>query len=161
MHTAREVAPFIGLAPGARVVRSEVIRKRLAGVDAFARLGPECFTAELTERTYRNLVQDVARTLETGHSVVADTVFARPQERQAIADAAVTAGTPFAGLWLESPTDVMISRVAKRHHDASDSIPDVVRGQLEYELGGIDLRRIDSSDPKKQTVSRVLTALAL
>jgi len=160
-RTAREVAPFIGLAPGARVLRSDVIRKRLAGVDAFARLGPEGYTPELTERTYQTLVEDAARVLETGHSVVADAVFARPQERHAIADVAATVGVPFAGLWLESPPDVMIRRVAKRHHNASDATPDVVRGQLEYDLGEIDWRRINSAGPKKQTVSRIRAALAL
>ena len=64
---------------------------------------------------------------------------------RAVADVAARAGAPFAGLWLESPPDVMICRVAKRHHNASDATPDVVRGQLEYELGGIDWRGIDSA----------------
>ena len=160
-RTAREVAPFIGLAPGARVVRSDVIRKRLAGVDAFARLGPEGYTPELTERTYRTLVEDAARALETGHSVVADAVFARPQERLAIADVAARAGVPFAGLWLESPPDVMMRRVANRRRNPSDATLDVVRRQLEYDLGGIDWRRIDSAGPKKRTVSRVRAVLAL
>ncbi|MDP6884993.1 MAG: AAA family ATPase, partial [Rhodospirillales bacterium] len=105
-RTARQVAPYVGLAPGARVVRSDVIRKRLAGVDAYARLGPEGYAAELTARTYQALVADAARVLKTGHSVIADAVFARPDERRAIAAVAARAGVPFTGLWLESPPDV-------------------------------------------------------
>ena len=160
-RTAREVAPFKGLAPGARVVRSDVIRKRLAGVDAFSRLGPEGYTAELTERTYRTLVEDAARVLETGHSVIADAVFARSHERHAIADVAIRAGVPFAGLWLAAPPDVMMRRVAKRRRNPSDATPDVVRQQLGYDIDGMDWRTIDSAGSKKQTVSRVRGVLAL
>ena len=159
-RTAREVAPFVGLAPGARVVRSDVIRKRLAGVDTFARLGPDGYTPELTERTYRTLFEDAARALETGHSVIADAVFARANERRAIADVAARAGVPFAGLWLESPPDVMMRRVANRRRNPSDATPDVVRQQQEYDLDGIDWRRIDSTGPKKQTVLRAREVLA-
>ncbi len=143
------------------MIRSDVIRKRLAGVDTFARLGPEGYTAELTEHTYRTVAEEAARVLETGHSVIADAVFARPHERRAIADVAATAGVPFAGLWLNAPPDVMLRRVAKRRRNPSDATPDVVRQQLAYDVGGIDWRPIDSAGPKKQTVSLVREVLAL
>jgi predicted kinase len=149
------------LAPGARVVRSDVIRKGLAGVDAFARLGPEGYTEKLTERTYRTLVEDARRALETGHSVIADAVFARPEQRHAIEDVAAGAGVPFAGLWLEAPPEEMMRRVAMRRRNPSDATPDVVRRQLDYDLGGIDWTRIDSAGPKNSTVARAREVLAL
>src|SRR5690606_16109961 len=45
---ARSLAPSIGAAPGAVVLRSDVIRKRLCGVPESARLGPEGYTAEVS-----------------------------------------------------------------------------------------------------------------
>ena len=41
---ARRLAPFVGAAPGALIVRSDVIRKTLLGVSPLTRLGPEGYT---------------------------------------------------------------------------------------------------------------------
>ena len=57
---ARELAPHLGASPGARVVRTDSIRKRLAGPPLTSRLGPEGYTAEMTERTYRAMTEDAS-----------------------------------------------------------------------------------------------------
>src|SRR5512134_3037335 len=43
---ALALAPHVGPVPGAVVLRSDEIRKGLAGVDAFARLGADGYTPE-------------------------------------------------------------------------------------------------------------------
>ena len=50
---AMALASGIGRAPGAVVLRSDVIRKRLMGVPATASLGPQGYTRELTARVAR------------------------------------------------------------------------------------------------------------
>ncbi len=151
---AASLAPSLGAAPGARVVRSDVIRKRLAGVDPLSRLGAEGYTAEKTAATYRSVIDTTRTILSAGHAVIADAVFARPDERGAIADVAALAGVPFQGLWLEAPLDVMRERIVGRRGDASDADADVVQRQSAYNIGTIEWERIDSSGAREETVAR-------
>ncbi len=151
---ARELAPFLGAAPGARVVRSDVIRKRLCGVHALAPLGPVGYSAAMTERTYRTVFEEAQTALEAGHAVIADAVFGRPGQRRAVAAIAAGARVPFHGLWLEAPLDVREQRVTVRRRNVSDADAGVVRGQAAYDLGEIDWDRIDSSGPREETVRR-------
>jgi len=158
---ARELAPHLGAAPGARVVRSDAIRKRLAGTALNARLGGDGYSAEMTARTYRAMRDEAVAALAAGHSAIADAVFAKPDERRAIAEVAARAGVPFTGLWLEAPPEVMAKRLAERRRNVSDADAGVLEMQLAYDLGAIDWRRIDSAGPSEDTLKTALAALAV
>lgn len=142
---ARELAPRIEPAPGAMHLRSDVLRKRLAGVDEFTRLPTEAYTAEASAQVYAALIKDAGTALNAGHSVVVDAVYARPQERAAIEDLACACGVHFAGIWLEAPETTLIERVTQRRGDASDATAPVVRTQQTYDLGEIKWTRIDAT----------------
>src|SRR5690606_23514639 len=114
---------------GAVHLRSDVIRKRLFGVAPLTRLGSEAYTAEVTGRVYREIAEQAETTLAAGYAVVADAVFARPEERAAIAGVARTAGVRFDGLWLEADETTRLRRVGSRTGDASDADEAVVRQQ--------------------------------
>ena len=148
----RELAPLLGARPGARVARSDVLRKRLAGIPAMTRLGAEGYTDEMTEKTYDSLYGVVAKALDSGHSAIADAVFAKPAQRRAIARAAERAGVPFHGLWLEAPKRVLEQRVQERTHNPSDATPEVIGRQLGYDLGPMEWERVDSSGERHRTV---------
>lgn len=157
----REIASFVGAAPGARIVRTDVIRKRLAGVDPFTKLGPDGYTPEMSKRTYDAFYDEARKALETGQSVIADAVFSKPEERAAIADIARDTDVPFNGLWLEAPREIMEYRVTKRRRNVSDADAGVVRRQLDYDLGEIAWDRIDSSGPRNCTLEKGLFLLGL
>ena len=150
-RAARSLAPLIGARPGARVLRSDVIRKRIAGVHPLDRLDEGGYSAEMTEQTYREVYNQARAVLLSGHSVIADCVFARPDQRQAIADVAKDVGVPFEGLWLDADPDVMEARVTKRVDNASDADARIVRQQLEYDLGEMEWERINSSGTREET----------
>lgn len=135
---AARLAPGIGGAPGARWLRTDVLRKRLAGVVPEVRLSREAYTRERSAATYRKLLEDAGSILVAGHSVIVDGVFADPDERKRIAEVAKSLGVPFTGLWLTAPRETLIARVAARHGDASDADQAVVERQLEYDLGDMD-----------------------
>ncbi len=158
---ARELAPYLGAAPGARVARSDVLRKRLLGFGPRERLGPDGYTAEMTEKTYRAVFEEVTPVLASGHSAIADAVFAKPAMRAAVERLAGNAGVPFCGLWLEAPQEVMIERVESRKNNASDADAKVLRRQLAYDPGTMDWSRIDSSGSRKETLANGLRALGL
>ncbi len=158
---ARELAPYMGAAPGARVARSDVLRKRLLGVRPLERLGPQGYTVEMTEKTYRAVFEDATIALESGYSAIADAVFAKPLERTAARRLAGDLGVPFDGLWLEAPQEIMMERVGSRKDNASDADAKILRRQLTYDLGHIEWRVIDSSGSRKETLARGLRILGL
>ena len=140
---AASLAPAIGSAPGARVLRSDVLRKRLFGLAPETPLPGAAYGPPVTQRVYEALCAQAAQALKAGHSVVVDAVFARPQERRDIAAAAEAAQAPFSGLWIEAPREAMAARLAARRGDASDATAAVLDAQLGYDLGAIDWRRLD------------------
>jgi uncharacterized protein len=141
---ARALAPRLGAAPGALHLRSDVLRKLLAGVAELERLPSAAYTAQSSAAVYDALCRQAAAALSAGQAVVADALFARPQERAAIEAVAQRAGVPFSGLWLEASPAVMAERVAARRDDASDATVAVVERQLNYDLGTVAWHRFDT-----------------
>jgi aminoglycoside phosphotransferase family enzyme/predicted kinase len=156
----RELAPFLGV-PGAAVVRTDSLRKHLMGVGIHERLRSDGYTAAISERTYQVLFDTCAALLAAGHSVVADGVFAKAEQRQAIEALAAQAGVRFDGLWLEVPPEVGATRIVERKANVSDATPKVLERQLAYDLGAITWTRIDSSPPKDVTLAVGRAALGV
>jgi hypothetical protein len=155
---ARALAPLIGAAPGAVVIRSDETRKEICGVDPLQRLGPEGYTAEISGRVYATVAHRAAQVVAAGHAAIADAVYARPADREAIER--VAAQVPFVGLWLDAPEAVLIARSEQRRLDASDADAAVIRQQLAHDLGAVAWRRIDASsalDDVLRTATAVLS----
>jgi aminoglycoside phosphotransferase family enzyme/predicted kinase len=138
---ALKTAPDIGRAPGAVVVRSDVERKRMAGVTLDERMPAGSYTPDSSAKVYAAMLERAERALRAGHSVVLDAVFARPQERGAAEALARTVGVSFEGIWLDVPKEVALARVAARKGDASDATPAVVERQFGYDLGEIGWKK--------------------
>ncbi|WP_246702788.1 bifunctional aminoglycoside phosphotransferase/ATP-binding protein [Starkeya sp. ORNL1] len=139
---AAALAPGIGPAPGARILATDRIRKRLFGVAAETRLPPDAYRPNVSGQVYGILAARAESVLSLGHGVVADAVFDRPDDRSRIADLASSAGVAFHGLWLEASPERLLRRVADRRNDASDATPDVVKDQLGRPLGAIQWPRL-------------------
>ncbi len=99
--------------------------------------------------------------MRAGHSVIIDAVSARPSERRAIAALAEDLRVPFQGIWLETSVADMQRRVTRRRQDASDATAEVVRRQVDYDLGDLDWVRIDSSGPPEATLDGACGVLGL
>jgi uncharacterized protein len=149
---AVNVAPIIGSAPGAIVIRSDELRKRLFHVDPLVRLGAAAYAPEVSRAVYELLARRAALVLQRGHSVIVDAVFADICDRRAIENVAAAAGVPFDGMWLDAPSSVLVRRTARRSADASDADARVVEAQGRYASGPIGWHRIDASGP----IDRVL-----
>jgi predicted kinase len=124
------LAPGLGRPPGAVHLRSDLIRKRLAGVAETERLPPESYTPEASAAVYATLRAEAARALAAGQAVVLDAVHLHAAERADTAALAAAAGVAFAGLWLVAPAGTLLARVEARRCDASDADAGVVRRQL-------------------------------
>jgi uncharacterized protein len=139
---AAALAPELGARPGARVLRSDVTRKRLFGLEPEVRLLESAYGAEITDRVYSAMRVRAAAALRAGHCAIIDAVALRPEERNAFAAVAEEAGVPFTGIWLDAPADSMMTRVAARRGDASDATREVVERQLQLDIGPLDWHRI-------------------
>jgi len=151
---ARALAPAVGPAPGALILRSDEIRKQLAGVALLERLPPAAYTPQASAEVYARLLSLARAALNAGHAVIADAVYARPEERAALEAAARDLGVSFQGLWLEAPAEIMASRADQRQADASDADAAIVRRQLGIDTGNIGWARIDASGTREQTLKR-------
>jgi hypothetical protein len=140
---ARALAPRIGPPPGARVLSSDRVRKRRAGVAATTTLPPEAYTPEAAQAVYADMFDQAARLVAAGGSVVLDAVFTHPPSRP---DAEAAAGSArFDGLWLELDPDTARARVAARRDDPSDATVAVLERQLAFDPGEISWARIDAA----------------
>jgi aminoglycoside phosphotransferase family enzyme/predicted kinase len=157
---AAAVAPFIGRAPGAIHLRSDVERKTLAGVGETHRLPESSYTEAASEAVYASLRAKARRVLAAGYSAVVDAVHARAAERDAVAKVAADAGVPFTGLWLEAPLATLVERVEARAGDASDATAAVVRRQAAYEVGPTTWTRLPATGDVAATAREALRVLA-
>ncbi|MFA7601565.1 MAG: AAA family ATPase [Novosphingobium sp.] len=155
------LAPHLGAPPGARWLRSDVLRKRLAGVVPEAPLPATGYTAERSRAVYDRLIGEARRALAAGTSVIVDAVFAAPAERAAVAGIADAAGVPFLGLWLEAAPDVLRARVGERRGDASDADAAVVDRQLGYALGDLTgWQRMSAAGSRDEVLAGALALAA-
>lgn len=139
---ARAIAPRIGAAPGAVILRSDEIRKRLAGLAPEQRLPESAYTREVGDAVVRALLADFGRALACGHSAIADLTFLDPAQRRA-AEAAC-GDVPFHGFWLTADAAVLRARIAGRHGDASDATVAVLEKMLSSYIPAGEWQNIDT-----------------
>lgn len=150
---ARAIAHRIGRVPGARILHTDAIRKRLFGLASSHRLGRDAYGLAVSERVYRSQREETMALLRAGCSVVVDGVFARASDRRALAETAEACGVPFIGFWLRAPDDVLRARVAARTGDMSDATVAVLDTQLATGARALDWTEIDASGSPEATAS--------
>lgn len=156
---ARGLAPLLGRPPGAVVIRSDVVRKQLAGVALETRLAADAYGPESAESVYREMRRRADVVLTAGQSAVLDAVHANPGERAAARALAAERGVAFQGLWLVGDIATLSERVAGRRNDASDATPAVLQQQLSYETGAVDWERLEAAGEPEAVLARARAAL--
>ncbi len=145
---ARALAPGLGGPPGAVVLRSDEIRKRLWRVEPTDRLPPDAYNAQASEAVYGELYAAAGACLGAGRSVIVDAVFLRAGERRRAEAVANSQGVRFDGVWLEASPDTLRRRIEARVGDASDADGRVLGLQLAEDPGEIDwLKRSEANTP--------------
>jgi predicted kinase len=155
------VAPCIGAAPGARILNTDRIRKRMYGVPAEVRLPKAAYRPGVSQNVYAALRRDAAEVLGAGSAVVADAVFDRAAERQAIEALATSSGLPFRGVWLDAPETTLLGRVEPRRNDPSDATAQVLAAQIRRGSSKIAWQRIDAAAEPFQNRAAILAFLQL
>jgi aminoglycoside phosphotransferase family enzyme/predicted kinase len=137
---ARKIASGLGRPPGAAVLRSDEIRKRLWACPEYERLPREAYTADENNRVYSQMLDLADATLRAGQPVILDATFREAAWRDRAESLARDAGVSFDGLWLTAPSDLRRARVEARVRDVSDATADVAAGQQDIDLAGLGWR---------------------
>jgi len=124
--------------PGALRLRSDVERKRLAGLDAPARsgsgVGEHLYAADATRQTYRHLAHLAGQLLDAGWPVIVDATFIARWQRDLLRETARARGVVFRILDFQVPVATLRERIVERAHtghDASEADLAVLRHQLD------------------------------
>jgi aminoglycoside phosphotransferase family enzyme/predicted kinase len=107
----------------ATVIRSDVVRKGLAGVQgpAQADFGAGLYTGDWTDRTYAECRRRAEAILFDGGRVIVDATFAEEHRRRDFLDMARRWRVPAALLVCEADAQAVRQRLAQRVADASDA----------------------------------------
>jgi aminoglycoside phosphotransferase family enzyme/predicted kinase len=154
---ARAMAGEVKPPPGAVLLRSDVIRKELAGVDALTRLPASSYTSESSDQVYGEMFDRARKVLDQGHSAMLDAAFLTEIERDTAAAIAGTAGVGFCGIFLTAAPEIRMQRIGRRRDDASDATQEVARLQEAIDVGRMDWRLVDASGTPDGTLALALT----
>ena len=130
---ARQLAPSTGRAPGAVVLRSDEIRKRLWACPEYEALPKDAYTPDENRRVYGEMFALASRALGAGQAVSLDATFREADWRSQAEDLAKAAGVAFDGHWLDLPVEMRRARVEARSKDVSDATPDIAVAQADID----------------------------
>ena len=147
---ARAIAPGLGASPGAVILRTDEVRKRLWGVAPTQTLGADAYTPEAHRRTHDELFANARDLLAAGVSVVLDATFLDARERARAAEVAAAMGVRFRPAWLDAPLAVLEARITARSGDASDATVAVLRDQAARTAGEVDWPNVNAEQPTAQ-----------
>jgi aminoglycoside phosphotransferase family enzyme/predicted kinase len=155
------VARALGESAGFDVIRSDVVRKELAGLPACLPSPPHLreslYSAASTDRTYGECLRQAERLLAEGRRVLVDATFREERHRRTFLDAAVRCGVPAAVLLCRAEPGTARGRLDARHGDASDADWAVyLRVAAGWEEAGEEVVRVSQPMSTEGTVEQTL-----
>jgi uncharacterized protein len=158
---ARDIAAALEPAPGAVILRTDVIRKEIFGVDPLTALPKTAYTLEVNERVYRTMFARGETILKQGLSIVLDAAFLAEDERKRLPALASSCAAKFCGLFLDAPSSIRLQRIGSRKRDASDAKHDVALLQEGFDIGTLDWPIVDASGSPQDTLARAMAHIGV
>lgn len=114
---------------GAVHIRSDAVRKHLAGIPLMARGGDELYTPEMSQKTYDRLLSLGVTLSQAGYAVILDAKYDRKDKRQAAISQAQARGIPLQILHCTAPDAILRDRLQQRRGDIADATVEVLARQ--------------------------------
>lgn len=114
---------------GAIHIRSDAVRKHLAGISLSERGGDELYTPEMTQKTYDRLLELGITLAYQGYTVILDAKYDRQFLRQAAIEQAEGHQIPLQILYCTAPVEILQERLHQRQGDISDATADLLPKQ--------------------------------
>jgi aminoglycoside phosphotransferase family enzyme/predicted kinase len=163
------VARLVAERANFRVIRSDVVRKELAGIPTMQRAdaatGKDIYTTDWTRRTYAECLDQAERALFAGERIIVDASFADDHHRAEFLQMASRLRVPSLLFLCETPPETARERLRLRRDDASDADWDVYqRAASRFAECGTTaqaaLRPLDTAGSPQEVQTRAIAHLA-
>ncbi|NJO09946.1 MAG: AAA family ATPase [Leptolyngbyaceae cyanobacterium SL_1_1] len=114
---------------GAVHLRSDAVRKHLAGIPLSERGSDAIYTPEMSQKTYARLQNLGVSLAKRGYTVILDAKYDRQAARQAVIEQAIARQLPLQILYCETPEAVMQQRLRQRTGDIADATAEILAQQ--------------------------------
>jgi hypothetical protein len=154
-----------------QVIRSDVVRKELAGLAPVERrwlpYDQGEYAPEMTGRTYSSMLERAEALLRVGQSVVLDGCYTKRSQRQGAVELARRMSVPFLLLECRTSEDVIrerLERRARKNGTVSDGRWEIYSGQLKEfeppeEIAGDERVVLDRSKPVEELLHELSAVL--
>lgn len=124
------VASALAIQIGAIQIRSDAVRKHLAGIP-LDQLGTDAiYTPFMSQKTYDRLLELGVRLAQAGYTVILDAKYDRLTLRQAVIAQAQEQNIPWQILHCTAPITVLRDRLNQRQGDISDADATLIKSQM-------------------------------
>lgn len=153
---AQEIDRHLQPGTAVRLLRSDVLRKQILGVDLLARLPQKYYESDLYSRTIYDALHAAARSVRSvGDIALIDATYTRRWQRADLAQLA--ANNDIYGFWLDVTAGERIRRLEDRTADVSDAGTDFAPNQqVENPTDEPEWRCINASLLSARDVANVL-----
>lgn len=141
------------------LLRSDEIRKDLAGLEHTERAPDDLYAPQARDAVYRELLARARNLLVHGQSVVLDATWTSARHREAAAGLAEEAAADLVGLRCETALEEAARRLTDRGADPSDASVEVLHALAGDQDPWPDAVEVDTSAPVEVSVRAALGAL--
>ena len=115
-------------------IRSDAVRKHLAGIALHERGDETLYSLEMTKKTYDRLLELGKVLVKQGFTVILDAKYDRTCWREQAISFARTENVPLEIVYCTAPIEVLRDRLSQRDQDISDATPELLdRQQAAFE----------------------------
>lgn len=110
-------------------IRSDAVRKHLAGIALQERGHENIYSQEMTAKTYQRLLEFGKMLVNQGFTVILDAKYDRVCWREQAIAFAKSDKVPLEIVYCSAPLEVLCDRLNQRNQDISDATPDLLAAQ--------------------------------
>ncbi len=156
--TARYLARHLG----AVHLRSDAVRKHLAGIALLQRGGDELYTPQMNHKTYSRLMELGIMLARLGFSVILDAKYDKQQLRGEVIEQADKYQIPWQIVNCTAPENVLRQRLVKRTGDVADATVDLLISQMKAAEPFSDrekshLKILDTTQPQQAQLKQLIS----
>lgn len=124
------VARHLARKLGAIHLRSDAVRKHLAGIGLTEKGGAELYTPEMNQKTYDRLLDLGIKLASFGWTVILDAKYDREAARQNAIATSKQHQLPLEIIYCSAPEQILRDRLNARNNDISDATADLLTQQI-------------------------------
>jgi aminoglycoside phosphotransferase family enzyme/gluconate kinase len=146
---------------GAIYLRSDAVRKHLAGMSVTQRGNDDLYTPEMSQKTYERLTALGVSLAQQGYTIVLDAKFDRQATRQWAIAQAHAHQLPVTILHCDAPAGVLKQRVEQRQGDIADATPTILAQQQMEPFTAEEkafVKTVDTTQPLSAQLATIVRA---